>query len=102
MIEPLSEADEARIRDWFDAIGETDPQTIAELLERARRETRARAYLLAQAEAAAEAALGDPSCPSCAGARGGCKWCMAGSTRCPRCDGEGCRWCGSETERGSA
>jgi len=46
---PLSAEDEAAIRAWLAAIGETDPATIAEVIEHCRQDQDARDYYVGQA-----------------------------------------------------
>jgi len=43
---PLSDAEGARVRAWLDTIGETDPATIGEVLDKCETDREARAYFL--------------------------------------------------------
>jgi len=46
---PLSAEDEAAIRAWLAAIDETDPESIADVIERCRQDADARDYFTGQA-----------------------------------------------------
>jgi len=48
---PLTAEEEKAIRAWLELIGETDPATIAEVIERCQRDADARAYFLERAAA---------------------------------------------------
>ena len=48
-IEPLSDHDEAHILDWLSRIGETDPVTIGEVIDRCRSDQEARTYFTGRA-----------------------------------------------------
>jgi hypothetical protein len=68
----MSDQDERRILAWLDHIGETDPPTIGEVVDRCRSDPEARRYFLERAEEI-DAAIPDDrrTCRQCSNLRGG-------------------------------